>query len=286
MRGFIFLHRKTFENPIMRKPNYLAVWMYLLSNANHKYNEMFWNGEITIVKRGELITSIKGIAEYFGLGISTVSRILSIFEREKMIIKTSNNKFTTVEITNYNKYQTFYDEQIKTSQPLIEYSDEKNNTKAETKKNTKTLANKVQNEFKNTKRNTSGNQTETNNNDNNDKNNINVQNEFEQATISSLNKETNKEELLRIEFEEFWNYYDKKVGRMKCLKKWKKLSVTDKNKIREHLPKYIKATPDIQYRKNPFTYLNNESWNDEIINKTNAVEYNQQHSLVNQIGVQ
>jgi hypothetical protein len=33
----------------------------------------------------------------------------------------------------------------------------------------------------------------------------------------------------------------------------------------EHLELYVRSTPDIQYRKNPLTYLNSESWNNEII---------------------
>lgn len=33
----------------------------------------------------------------------------------------------------------------------------------------------------------------------------------------------------------------------------------------QHLEVYIKATPDKQYRKHPMTYLNNKSWNDEVI---------------------
>ena len=35
------------------------------------------------------------------------------------------------------------------------------------------------------------------------------------------------------------------------------------------LPKYIESTPIKQYRMHPSTYLNNESWNDEILTKEN-----------------
>ena len=40
----------------------------------------------------------------------------------------------------------------------------------------------------------------------------------------------------------------------------------------EHLPHYIKSTPDKQFRKHPSTYLNNQGWFDEIINKNNGVD--------------
>ena len=33
----------------------------------------------------------------------------------------------------------------------------------------------------------------------------------------------------------------------------------------KHLPLYKKSQPNKKYRKDPATYLNNKSWNDEII---------------------
>ena len=70
-------------------------------------------------------------------------------------------------------------------------------------------------------------------------------------------------------FADFWNLYDKKVGRKELLaKKFLKLPYKDKMKIMETLPDYVRSTPDKQYRKNPETYLNNRSWEDEIIFST------------------
>lgn len=66
-------------------------------------------------------------------------------------------------------------------------------------------------------------------------------------------------------FEDFWTLYDKKIDRPKCEKKWEKINQGAREKILEHLALYVRATPDRQYRKNPLTYLNNESWNNEII---------------------
>jgi hypothetical protein len=41
----------------------------------------------------------------------------------------------------------------------------------------------------------------------------------------------------------------------------------------EHVAKYKQAQPDKKFRKNPETYLNNKSWNDEIIG-TNGKQNN------------
>jgi hypothetical protein len=66
-------------------------------------------------------------------------------------------------------------------------------------------------------------------------------------------------------FDNFWNIYDKKQDRPKCEKKWDKINQEAREKIMLHLEDYILSTPDKQYRKNPLTYLNSESWENEII---------------------
>jgi len=78
-----------------------------------------------------------------------------------------------------------------------------------------------------------------------------------------LDLELDKEVLMR-EFENFWNLYNKRVDRKKCFQLWKKIKKKDKEKIFVNLPNYIERTPDLKFRKDPKTYLNNESWNDEI----------------------
>ena len=84
---------------------------------------------------------------------------------------------------------------------------------------------------------------------------------------SKVNKNT-----VNIEFEKFWNLYNYKVGsKSKVLKKWESLNELDRGMIMEHLPHYIKSTPDKQFRKHPATYLNNQGWFDEIVVKTNGV---------------
>jgi hypothetical protein len=70
-------------------------------------------------------------------------------------------------------------------------------------------------------------------------------------------------------FSDFWDLYDKKIGsREKIEKKWNSITQKTKEQIIDYLPAYLEATPDKTYRKNPQTFLNNRSWEDEIINKT------------------
>lgn len=72
-------------------------------------------------------------------------------------------------------------------------------------------------------------------------------------------------------FEEFWNLYDKKTGEKKKLaKKWLALTDEEREAIMNYIPKYIACQPDKQFRKNPETFLNNKSWNDELIPRNNG----------------
>lgn len=66
-------------------------------------------------------------------------------------------------------------------------------------------------------------------------------------------------------FDDFWDMYDKKEDRPKCEKKWKNIKQGTREKIMQHLELYVRSTPDKKYRKNPITYLNNQSWDNEII---------------------
>lgn len=78
-------------------------------------------------------------------------------------------------------------------------------------------------------------------------------------------------------FDIAWNLYQKKVGsKEKLKKKWQKLPRDTRRQIIEYIPLYVVATPDKQYRKNFETFLNNQSWNDEIIQNGTATQQQQQ----------
>jgi len=64
-------------------------------------------------------------------------------------------------------------------------------------------------------------------------------------------------------FDTFWELYQKKVGYSKCLEKWMKFGISTMSEIIKSVPKYVKDTPDVKYRKNPLTWLNGKYWEDE-----------------------
>lgn len=80
------------------------------------------------------------------------------------------------------------------------------------------------------------------------------------------------EEEINNEFECWWNMYDKKCGKNKCLRKWVNMPKKDRISCITATPAYVKSRPVKQYRKDPFTYLNGRCWEDEIIDPYGEAE--------------
>jgi predicted transcriptional regulator len=81
---------------------------------------------------------------------------------------------------------------------------------------------------------------------------------------STTNKNDKKEK--KILFDKFWVMYGKSSDKKKCMDKFILLSDSEIDLIFETLPIYLLKTPDVQYRKNPLTYINGKCWNDIDLN--------------------
>ena len=89
---------------------------------------------------------------------------------------------------------------------------------------------------------------------------------------------------INISFNTWWDLYDKKVGsKTKLESKWNKLTDDQRIQAIKHTKEYIIAQPDKQYRKNPDTYFNNESYNDEIIKNKDYKEQIPTNKITTQI---
>jgi hypothetical protein len=87
-----------------------------------------------------------------------------------------------------------------------------------------------------------------------------VKNPKHSNTVNNTSSNNKEKELL---FEKFWVAYDKKVGKSTCRNKFVKLSTKKIEVILSKVDDYVKATPDVKYRKHPATWLNQNGWEDE-----------------------
>lgn len=106
MEGWIKLHRKLLDNPIITKDSdYLAVWIYLLLNTTHKEYDALFNGKRITLKTGQLITGRKSVSEKLKIDENKVQRILKTLENEHQIEQQSGNRNRLITIVSWNKYQ-------------------------------------------------------------------------------------------------------------------------------------------------------------------------------------
>lgn len=71
------------------------------------------------------------------------------------------------------------------------------------------------------------------------------------------NKKDNKKDTIDYKyFEECWVLYERRGNKAKAWKMWQRLSENDKVDIRNAIPKYVKSTPEIRYRKHMDKWIN------------------------------
>lgn len=88
----------------------------------------------------------------------------------------------------------------------------------------------------------------------------------------------------------WWDLYEKKVDKKKTARYWEKhIKPAMVQQILEHTARYVDAEPEKQYRKDPYSYLYNEAYNNEIIerhrpqgNLTSAPRQNSSHAYIQQ----
>jgi len=144
--GWIKLYRKIINTSwYYKRSTVVHLFIHLLIKANHRENKFFWNGKEMTIKRGEFITGLNKLSEETGISIQSIRTALTILKSTNTITIKSTNKFSIIQIVNYDQYQS--EEEKLTS------------------KSTSTLTNNQQ---------TTNKQLTTNKNDKNDKNEKNI----------------------------------------------------------------------------------------------------------------
>lgn len=104
--GWWKFHRKIWDNPYMNKPAYLAVWCWLLSEAQWQEGKqvLFCGKKVTLIE-GQLTCGRKQIANATGVPSGTVYRILETLKNEQQIEQQVDNKKSLITILKWQEYQ-------------------------------------------------------------------------------------------------------------------------------------------------------------------------------------
>lgn len=106
-QGYYLVFREHLNLPIFPKERYTKVqaWNELIGYAAYKNTSEYRAGEKVIVKRGEIITSKRELADRWLWSKNTVTRFLDQLKKYGLINYTSNRKGTLIEIVNYDAMQ-------------------------------------------------------------------------------------------------------------------------------------------------------------------------------------
>ena len=82
------------------------------------------------------------------------------------------------------------------------------------------------------------------------------------VTVPTVSTVSDNDEQL---FLHVWNLYQRKDNKQSALKAWRKLTPEEKERVFRHVPAYVQAHSEKQFRPMLATYLNQKRFNDEEI---------------------
>lgn len=105
--GWVLVYRKIEDCPALECETYdnVHAWIYLVLAANHKAQNVPFDGHRVHVERGQLITSVRKLSIRFGWSKDRTLRFLRSLEANDMIKRQSDNHRTLISIVNYDVYQ-------------------------------------------------------------------------------------------------------------------------------------------------------------------------------------
>lgn len=103
--SWIKLHRKLIDHWVYTRPEYLSIWIYILIRANWKDTKAIVGGQIRVIERGDVLTSIQALAEGSHTSVQTVRTFLKLAREDDMIQLVPNTAATHIKVLNYNRLQ-------------------------------------------------------------------------------------------------------------------------------------------------------------------------------------
>ena len=109
-KGWICLHRSIKDSAIWAEDepfDMRSAWIDLLLTANHEDRDIFFDGQVRTVKRGQMLTSIEKLSVRWKWNRKKTLKFLRLLEKAQMIDRKSDKKGQQLTLLNYAKYQGF-----------------------------------------------------------------------------------------------------------------------------------------------------------------------------------
>lgn len=198
-KGWVAIYRSIMDNPLWEDKPFSRgqAWIDLILLASHKDAEIYIDGDMVSVEKGELITSKRKLKSRWGWSNSKVDKFLNELEKVGMLTSKSDTKKTTIKIEKYEQYQGF--ESIEAVEKTTRKTTQKRHSS-----DTETTPKRRRSDAEAT-------QKRTFNNINNN-NNINNENNIEPAALSSPSSEQGEDDAPGIDL---WNMSEEEYAETK-----------------------------------------------------------------------
>ncbi len=104
-QGFVLMWRSIIDTAIWSNPKLLKVYQWCYFRANFKPVEEYKGLRKVNLTPGEFITSFPHAAEQLNMSQGTVYNYINLLKAERIIERTSYNKYTIITILNWNDLQ-------------------------------------------------------------------------------------------------------------------------------------------------------------------------------------
>ena len=104
-KSWIKLYRKMQDHWVYKNPNYTNIWLAILWGTNWKQSKVLVHGKLVIVERGEILTSIRTLAQQSHTSEKSVRNFLKHAEVDGMILPKKGTVATHFIVLNYNDLQ-------------------------------------------------------------------------------------------------------------------------------------------------------------------------------------
>lgn len=223
-KGWIKVHRSIIDSWFWKEEHIFSkaeAWIDILLNVNHASSKMCIGNTLIDVQAGDMITSIKILAERWQWSRKKVSSFLDLLESDDMIVQKRTSKNTIITVVNWDFYQGV-------------------SAHEEHQKNIKRTSEEHQTHIKGTSK---EHQRNTNKNDNNIKN----------------DKNDKKKDICAF-FETLWELYPNKKGKASISDTQKaKLYAIGLDEMSRAIERYCaeNVNTDMQFWKHGSTFFNN-----------------------------
>ena len=110
MEGWIRIYRQIKDNWIWKNDESFdkrSAWIDLLLSVNHKKKKIPFENDFIEIERGQILTSIKQLADKWKWSRHKVSDFLDQLEQDTMIVQVRDIRKTLISIVNYDIYQPY-----------------------------------------------------------------------------------------------------------------------------------------------------------------------------------